>query len=134
MGIRFIGDISCDIQGSIRSTLRASTHDEPYYDYDPATASEQPAFSSDRHITVMAVDTCPNALAADTSTYFGERLIEHVFTPLLERQHSDAIERATILRDGRLTPRFEYLTDFSKGNPPVETCPDASPQKHTENV
>ena len=134
LGIRFIGDISCDIQGSIRSTLRASTHDEPYYDYNPATASEQPAFSSDRHITVMAVDTCPNALAADTSTYFGERLIKHVFTPLLERRHSDVIERATILRDGRLTPRFEYLTDFSKGIPQVETCHGASPQKPPKNV
>ena len=86
------------------------------------------------NITVMAVDTCPKALAADTSTYFGERLIEHVFTPLLERRHSDVIERATILRDGRLTSRFEYLTDFSKGIPPVETCPSASPQKPTENL
>lgn len=112
--IRFIGDISCDIQGSIRSTLRASTHDEPYYDYDPETASERPPFSSERHITVMAVDTCPNALAADTSAYFGERLVEHVFTPLLERRHSDVIERATILEKGRLTPAFEYLTSFAE--------------------
>lgn len=113
--IRFIGDISCDIQGSIQSTLRASTHDEPYYDYDPETASERPPFSSERDITVMAVDTCPNALAADTSAFFGERLIEHVFTPLLERKHSDVIERATILENGRLTPAFEYLTSFAEG-------------------
>lgn len=111
--IRFIGDISCDIQGSLQSTLRASTHDEPYYDYDPDTASEAPAFSSDRHITVMAVDTCPNALAADTSAYFGEKLIEHVFVPLLNRQHSDVIQRSTILEHGRLTPRFSYLKSFA---------------------
>ena len=111
--IRFIGDISCDIQGSLQSTLRASTHDEPYYDYNPDTASEAPAFSSDRHITVMAVDTCPNALAADTSAYFGEKLIEHVFVPLLDRQHSDVIQRSTILEHGRLTPRFSYLKSFA---------------------
>jgi hypothetical protein len=114
--IRFIGDISCDIRGSLQSTLRASTHDAPYYDYDPLTATEQPAFSSDSHITVMAVDTCPNALAADTSAYFGEQLIEHVLTPLLERRSSEVIERATILKNGRLTPRFDYLTDFAKGS------------------
>lgn len=114
--IRFIGDISCDIRGSLQSTLRASTHDAPYYDYDPLTAAEQPAFSSDSHITVMAVDTCPNALAADTSAYFGEQLIEHVLTPLLERRSSEVIERATILKNGRLTPRFDYLTDFAKGS------------------
>ena len=132
--IRFIGDISCDIQGSLKSTLRASTHDAPYYDYDPTTATEQPAFSSDQNITVMAVDTCPNALAADTSAYFGEKLIEHVLTPLLERRHSDVIDRATILDGGQLTPRFAYLTDFAKGNTPVETCHGASLQKATENT
>jgi hypothetical protein len=82
----------------------------------------------------MAVDTCPNALAVDTSAYFGERLIEHVLTPLLERRHSDVIDRATILDGGQLTPRFEYLTDFAKGNTPVETCHGASLQKATENT
>jgi hypothetical protein len=61
----------------------------------------------------MAVDTCPNALAADTSTYFGERLIEHVLTPLLERQSSEVIQRATILENGRLTARFDYLSSFA---------------------
>jgi len=111
--IRFIGDISCDIMGSIKSTLRASTHDDPYYDYNPETRSEDPAFSSENHISVMAVDTCPNALAVDTSAYFGEKLIEHVLTPLLERQHSDVIERATILQNGKLTARFDYLTSFA---------------------
>ena len=121
--IRLIGDISCDIQGSLKSTLRASTHDAPYYDYEPATATEKPAFTSDQNITVMSVDTCPNALAADTSAYFGERLIEHVFTPLLERKHSDAVERATILKNGRLTPAFEYLTDFAKGISPYRETP-----------
>lgn len=112
--IRFIGDISCDIQGSLQSTLRSSTHEDPYYDYDPDTASEAPAFSSNRHITVMAVDTCPNALAADTSAYFGEKLTEHVFIPLLERQRSDVIRRSTILEHGRLTPRFYYLKSFAE--------------------
>lgn len=111
--IRFIGDITCDVPGSLQSTLRTSTHDEPYYDYDPATGTEAPAFSSEQHITVMAVDTCPNALAADTSTYFGERLIEHVLTPLLERQSSEVIQRATILENGRLTARFDYLSSFA---------------------
>jgi len=113
--IRIIGDVTCDIMGSIQSTLRSSTHDEPYYDYVPATASEAAAFSSDRNITVMAVDTCPNALAIDTSAYFGEMLTEHVFKPLLNREHSEVIARSTILEKGKLTPRFAYLDAFAKG-------------------
>ncbi|MCR4680597.1 MAG: NAD(P)-dependent oxidoreductase [Bacteroidales bacterium] len=113
--IRFIGDISCDIQGSVKSTLRASTHDEPYYDYNPSTCAEAQAFSADSNITVMAVDTCPNALARDTSAYFGDMLTKHVFTPLLERRHSDVIQRSTILEKGILTPHFQYLETFAKG-------------------
>ena len=115
LNIRLIGDITCDIQGSLKSTLRSSTHDNPYYDYNPETGTEEPAFSSERNITVMAVDTCPNALAADTSTYFGERLIEHVLSPLLERRESAVVLRSTILDKGQLTPRFQYLTSFAEG-------------------
>lgn len=113
--IKMIGDVTCDIMGSIKSTLRSSTHDDPYYDYNPFTGKEEPAFSSDRNVTVMAVDTCPNALAIDTSAYFGEMLEQHVFTPLFEGQHSPVIEGSTILKDGVLTDHFAYLTDFAKG-------------------
>lgn len=112
--IRFIGDITCDIQGSIQSTLRASTHAEPYYDYNPATGQEEPAFSNDSNISVMAVDTCPNALALDTSAYFGDMLMQHVLTPLLKRERSNIIQRATILENGALTPHFAYLQSFAE--------------------
>jgi hypothetical protein len=63
----------------------------------------------------MAVDTCPNALAMDTSAYFGEMLTKHVFEPLMNGEHSEVIERSMILKDGVLTPRFDYLTNFAKG-------------------
>jgi alanine dehydrogenase len=113
--IRMIGDVTCDIKGSIKSTVRPATHDDPYYDYNPVTEQEEPAFSSTNNITEMAVDTCPNALAMDTSAYFGEMLIKHVFEPLLEGEHSEVIDRSMILKKGELTPRFDYLTNFAKG-------------------
>lgn len=115
MNIRMIGDITCDIKGSIMSTIRSSTHDEPFYDYNPFTEQEEPAFSSERNISVMAVDTCPNALALDTSAYFGEMLIKHVLTSLLSNSYSDIIDRATIVRNGNLTERYSYLKSFSEG-------------------
>jgi D-alanine-D-alanine ligase-like ATP-grasp enzyme len=82
--IHMIGDVTCDIMGSIHSTLRSSTHSDPYYDYNPATEQEEPPFSHERNITVMAVDTCPNALPKDASNFFGEMLTPNVFRPLLE--------------------------------------------------
>lgn len=114
MSIKIIGDITCDIKGSIMSTIRSSTHEEPFYDFDPVSLSEKPAFSSDKHITVMAVDTCPNALAIDTSKYFGETLSRYVFPLILEGRLDDpVIRRATILSNGKLTDRYSYLRDYA---------------------
>lgn len=115
MSIKIIGDITCDIKGSIMSTIRSSTHEEPFYDFDPVSLSEKPAFSSDKHITVMAVDTCPNALAIDTSKYFGETLSRYVFPLILEGRLDDpVIRRATILNNGKLTERYAYLKDYAE--------------------
>ena len=113
--IKMIGDITCDISGSIKSTIRPATHAEPYYDFNPVTYKEELSFSSKENVTVMAVDTCPNALAIDASEYFGDMLTEYVFKPLLRGEHSDVISRSTILKNGQLTHRFEYLQDFAEG-------------------
>ena len=113
--IKMIGDVTCDIKGSIRSTLRSSTHDDPYYDYNPKTGEEEPAFSSEDNISVMAVDTCPNALARDTSEFFGEMLIKHVFVPILSGETTDVVRRSMILDSGAFTPSFTYLKSFAEG-------------------
>lgn len=115
MRIRMIGDITCDIKGSIKATVRPATHDDPFFDYNPITEQDEPAFSSEKNISVMAVDTCPNALAMDTSAYFGEMLTKHVFEPLLKGEPSEVINRSMILSDGKLTERFAYLKDFADG-------------------
>lgn len=112
--IKMVGDITCDINGSVECTIRASTHAEPFYDYNPITGKEEPAFSSNNNITVMAVDTCPNALAIDASTYFGDMLSKYVFEPLIQGKISDVIDRATIVKNGELTPSFSYLDSFAK--------------------
>lgn len=112
--IKVIGDITCDIKGSISSTLRASTHSDPFYDYNPKTGKEEPAFNSPDNITVMAVDTCPNALPRETSEYFGEKLIEHVLEEALATNslNTPVLERATITVNGKLSNQFSNLTDY----------------------
>lgn len=121
--IRMIGDITCDIQGSIKSTLRPATHAQPFYDYNPFTTKEEPAFSADDNVTVMAVDTCPNALPRITSEYFGEKLIEHVLTYILENDNlqSEVLERATIVQNGHLGKDFADLKDYVEE---FVLCPD----------
>lgn len=114
--ISMIGDVTCDIQGSIQSTLRPSTHDKPYYDYNPVTEKEEPAFSNAHNISVMAVDTCPNALPRVTSDFFGNKLIEFVLNDMLEKGNDSTVilDRATILKNGELTPGFSYLSEYVK--------------------
>ena len=115
--IKMIGDITCDICGGIKSTIRPATHAEPYYDFNPVTYKEEVPFSSQDNITVMAVDTCPNALAIDASEYFGDMLTEYVFKPLLrgEGERSNVIRKSTIVCDGELTEKFSYLKDYAEG-------------------
>ena len=112
--ISVIGDVTCDIMGCIKSTLRPSTHAEPFYDYNPITRLEERPFSSEGNITVMAVDTCPNALALDTSEYFGDSLMTYVVGDLCEGHDSEVINRATILKDGNLTRKYSYLKEYAE--------------------
>jgi hypothetical protein len=41
-------------------------------------------------------------------------LEKHVIPELLSGRH-EAIERATIAKNGQLTPRFQYLSDYVYG-------------------
>ena len=111
--IRVISDITCDIDGSIPSTKRASTIEAPYYDYNPATSQIENAFSSEKNITVQAVDNLPNELPKDASQDFGRNLIDKVFPSIFENDSEGIIERASITKNGKLTERFAYLEDFA---------------------
>ena len=106
--IKTIADITCDIEGSIPSTLRASTIPDPVYGYDPQTEAETLAFSSGS-IDVMAVDNLPCELPVDASREFSYNLVKHVMHLLLSPQQHPMIERATITNNGGLTPAFAYL-------------------------
>lgn len=110
--IHVISDISCDIEGSIPSTKRAATIDDPFYDYNPVTGKVEPAFVSPKNITVQAVDNLPNELPKDASQDFGRNLIDRVFPSLFKNDIEGIIKRASITKNGKLTERFVYLQDF----------------------
>lgn len=113
--VRVIADVTCDIQGSIPSTLRPSTIPEPLYDYNPFTGREEPPCSSERNITVMAVDNLPCEVPVDASEAFGLQLIENVLPALFGVDEEGRIERAVVCEAGRLTDRYAYLQDYVDG-------------------
>lgn len=113
--ISVIADITCDIDGSIPTTRRASTIDEPFYDFDPLTGDLRDPFSHPDHITVMAVDNLPCELPRDASVDFGRNLIEKVIPCLTGDDPGEMILRASITKEGSLTDRFSYLQDYVDG-------------------
>ena len=115
--IKVIADITCDIapESSVPSTFKASTIVDPVYGYNPQTGTIQAPFSPEV-IDVMAIDNLPNELPRDSSEFFGKQFIENILSELLHEENSAIIDNATICRDGKLTPMFEYLTDYAAGH------------------
>ncbi len=109
--LKVIADITCDIDGSVPSTIRSSTIEEPLYGYDIASGKETLPFE-DSSITIMAVDNLPCELPRDASTDFGYALIEKVLPCLTGNDPDQIIERAMICRGGELTEKFLYLKDY----------------------
>lgn len=112
--IKLIADISCDINGPIPSTLRASSIAEPYYGYNPHTGKETDPFDKNS-ITVMAVDNLPCELPRDASEDFGNVLSKEIIPLLLNGDKDQIIEKATIADNGKLTPYYSYLQDYVEG-------------------
>ncbi|MFN6946288.1 MAG: NAD(P)-dependent oxidoreductase [Cytophagaceae bacterium] len=110
--IKLIADITCDIEGSIPSTVKSCTILEPAYDYNPLTGSIESPFSDEKNITVMAIDNLPGELPRDASKEFGNQLLNNVLPLLLNEDKDHTIARGTIADQGRLTEKFQYLKDY----------------------
>ncbi|MCW5911704.1 MAG: alanine dehydrogenase [Cyclobacteriaceae bacterium] len=110
--ISVIADITCDINGSVPSTIQASSIPEPLYDFDPATNTAHPEFSDARYVTVMAVDNLPCELPRSASDEFGRDLIDRILRPLLFDDPEGIIKRGTVAENGKLTAEFAYLQSY----------------------
>jgi saccharopine dehydrogenase (NAD+, L-lysine forming) len=110
--ISVIADITCDVNGSVPTTIRASSIASPFYGYNILTGKEDLPFKKDT-ICVMAVDNLPCELPRNASDDFGKDLSERVLPHLLGEDPDKVISRATICKDGRLTPAFEYLANYA---------------------
>ena len=110
--ISVVADITCDIDGSVPTTLRSSTIDNPFYGYNPKTDKEDVSFNKET-ICIMAVDNLPCELPRDASDDFGKDLMERVLPFILQTDVDLIIERASICKDGKLTKNYDYLSDYA---------------------
>jgi len=114
--INLVADISCDVDGPIASTLRASTIAEPFYGYDSKSESEVP-FGTPNSIGVMAVDNLPCELPKDASEGFGDMFMENVIPAFFNGDKDGILKRSKITtNEGQLTDRFAYLQNYVNNN------------------
>lgn len=114
-----IGDISCDIDGSVEITKKATYPDHPTFTYH----SDKNRFTDETTadgITVMAVDNLPCEFPKESSTEFSNVLkdfIPEVVVADFNLSFDDLklpppIKKALILHRGKLTKDYQYMNEF----------------------
>ncbi|MBC7494960.1 MAG: alanine dehydrogenase, partial [Flavobacterium sp.] len=112
--IKVVADISCDTNGPVACTIKASTIADPIFGYLPATNSEVP-YTHPGAVVVMSVDNLPCELPKDASEGFGEMFMKYVIPAFFNDDKDGILARAQITKDGKLKPRFAYLQDYVDG-------------------
>ncbi|MCP4634811.1 MAG: hypothetical protein GY855_17930 [candidate division Zixibacteria bacterium] len=122
--LRVIGDITCDINGAIETTVKSTEPDIPAFLYDIHKDEAVNTFAGDGPI-IMAVDNLPCELPKESSGEFSKALkvlapaiIKADFTQTFDESGlPDEIKRAMILYKGEFTPGFRFMERFlSKEN------------------
>jgi alanine dehydrogenase len=114
-----VGDISCDIDGAIQCTVKATTPNTPAYVYDPETGTATDGVDGPG-LCMMTTDCLPCELPRESSSAFTEALLPFVAAiaeadfagSLDEAGLPDPIRRACILYRGELTEPFQYMAQF----------------------
>lgn len=116
-----IGDISCDIHGSIEITERSTHPDTPCYTFLPDENRTVDGIDP-AGVTVMAVDNLPCEFPREASGEFSHVLREYVpqlFNPRFLDEGDPTVlphplQQALILHRGQLTPQYAYMKEFLK--------------------
>lgn len=117
-----VGDISCDVNGSVECTVKATDPGNPVYVYEPATGTARDGFEGDGPV-VMAVDILPSEIPRESSVDFSRVLAPlladlsraDLGRPFAELALPPELMRAVIVHQGELTPDYEYLESHLGG-------------------
>jgi alpha-aminoadipic semialdehyde synthase len=117
--LKVIGDISCDVEGSVECTVRATDPGQPVYVYDPLEDSAARGVEG-RGVVVMAVDNLPAEIPLESSVAFSQALkplVPAIAQADFSGHFSDcglpnSVKRAVILYQGEFTSDFEYMKKY----------------------
>lgn len=119
--LKVVGDISCDIDGAVQCTVKATTPGEPAYVFDPVTGRVSDGVEGPG-LCMMTTDCLPCELPIEASASFTDALMP--FVPGVARARYDGtfeesglpapVAAATLVWRGELTPAYRYLDSFLK--------------------
>ncbi|MDR4498856.1 MAG: hypothetical protein MRK02_13205 [Candidatus Scalindua sp.] len=118
-----IGDLSCDIGGTVQITKRVTTAAEPAYVYDPVSGKITNDLKKSG-IAVMAIDNLPCEFPRESSTEFAEQIRDFVYQIAVHgitdvtNHHAlpNVIRNAVVTQNGSLTQKFKYLKKIDNRN------------------
>lgn len=108
--ITTIADITDDADGSVPVNLGDQTIEDPVYGVSKTDFTKTKPYV-DGSVDIVAVGNLPNELPRDASRYFGEQLIKYILQDLV-RGGNEIIEKATMVKAGRITEPYTYLTEY----------------------
>jgi alpha-aminoadipic semialdehyde synthase len=117
--LEFIGDLSCDIEGSIEITHKSTSPSKPTFTYNPARKKFIDGYESEG-VTVLAVDNLPAELPRDASDDFSGLIRDYVYQIAAHgiddiTNHMaipGEIRHAVVTEGGRLTKNYAYLRNY----------------------
>ncbi len=116
-----IGDITCDIEGSVQATVKPTWPDNPVFIYNTETGKETDGYKGEG-FAVMAVDNLPCEFPKEASDTFSnslmpfmEQMLNNDYTrPIGDSSLPNEIRSACIAHQGKLEDDFKYLEEFIK--------------------
>ena len=117
--LKVIGDITCDIEGSVELTVKSTKSENPAFVFEPLTGEVKDGIEGNGPV-ILAVDKLPAELPRQSSQSFGDALLPFV-KDLAVADYSvdfDQLEipvefkNAIIVHKGKLTPNFSYLSEY----------------------
>jgi len=114
-----IGDITCDINGSVQATVKCTTPDNPIFIFNAKTNEVTDGLIGEGFAD-MAVDNLPCEFSKEASKYFSNALMPFMQKMLLNDyskniENSDLpeeIKKACIAHQGKFEPEYEYLGEY----------------------
>ncbi|MFA6653984.1 MAG: bifunctional lysine ketoglutarate reductase /saccharopine dehydrogenase family protein [Candidatus Delongbacteria bacterium] len=119
--LKVIGDVTCDVNGSVECTEMGTHIDDPIFVYDTKKQTFEMGYKG-RGLLMMTVDILPSELPRESSQFFSKELYPFVKSiaecdfnkPFAEIDLPAEIKKALILLKGEFTPDYKYIQNYIK--------------------